>query len=63
MVKNGDRSVITQTSLHKVAVCVINSVTVVTQISPAAARGCENCENDLARKQIDESRAALMGAM
>jgi hypothetical protein len=47
MVKNADSSVVAQTSLHQVAVCVINSVAAVTQISPAARRGCENRqEND-----------------
>ena len=42
MVKNAHRSVITQTSLHQVAVCVINSVAAIAQISPAAARDYEN---------------------
>jgi len=42
MVKNGDCSVITQTSLHQVAVCVINSFAAIAQISPTAGQGCEN---------------------
>src|SRR5206468_461396 len=42
MVKNAHRSVVTQTSLHQVAVRVINFVTPVAQISPAAGRGRKN---------------------
>jgi len=42
MVKNAHCSVVTQTSLHQVAVRVINFVALVAQISPAANRGREN---------------------
>ena len=42
VVKNAHRSVIMQTSLHKVAVCIINPVAGIAQVTPAARRGREN---------------------
>jgi hypothetical protein len=42
VVKNADCSVITQLSLHNVAVRIVHFLVAVAEIRPAAAHGCED---------------------